>query len=57
MTRSVRFMLPMSRPKPPDQTLKAQVNKEAHLMTDETLIYKKVGREFAKHDTLTHSAG
>jgi len=50
-------MLPMSRPKPPDQTLKAQVNKEAHLMTDETLIYKKVGREFAKHDTLTHSAG
>ena len=36
--------------------LKSQVHPSAHLMTDEALIYKKVGREFAKHDTVNHGA-
>jgi hypothetical protein len=36
--------------------LKSQVHPSAHLMTDEALIYKKVGREFAKHETVNHGA-
>lgn len=36
--------------------LKSQVNPAAHLMTDEATIYTKVGREFAEHSTVQHSA-
>ena len=36
--------------------LKSQVNPAAHLMTDEALVYTKVGREFAQHSTVVHSA-
>ena len=36
--------------------LKSQVNPAAHLMTDEALVYKKVGREFAEHSTVNHGA-
>jgi transposase-like protein len=36
--------------------LKSQVNPAAHVMTDEALIYKKAGRQFAKHSTVNHGA-
>lgn len=36
--------------------LMSQVNPAAHVMTDEALVYKKVGREFAKHSTINHGA-
>jgi transposase-like protein len=32
------------------------VNRKSHLMTDELASYGKVGREFANHDTVNHSA-
>lgn len=34
--------------------VRANVSKEAHLMTDQAKIYKKLGGEFAKHDTVNH---
>ncbi len=34
--------------------VRANVSKEAHLMTDQAKIYKKLGNEFAKHDTVNH---
>ena len=34
--------------------VRANVSKEAHLMTDQAKIYKKLGSEFAKHDTVNH---
>jgi transposase-like protein len=37
--------------------LKAQVSKKARLMTDETKIYDKGGKELASHEKVTHSAG
>ncbi len=37
--------------------LLAQIAKEAHLMTDEASMYTKVGKEFASHNVVTHSAG
>ncbi|SRR5713226_1975852 len=37
--------------------LKAQVAKKAHLMTDESMVYTKIGREFAGHGVVNHSAG
>ena len=37
--------------------LKAQISEKARLMTDESSVYKKVGREFAEHGIVTHSAG
>jgi transposase-like protein len=33
------------------------VDTSAHLMTDEYVGYKRVGREFASHDTVMHSQG
>lgn len=36
--------------------LTSQVHKDAHLMTDEALIYKKVGRAFKEHSTVNHTA-
>jgi transposase-like protein len=35
-------------------TLKSQVHPETHLMTDESNIYTKVGREFGQHSTVNH---
>jgi transposase-like protein len=32
----------------------ANISKEAHLMMDQAKIYKKLGTEFAKHDTVNH---
>ena len=37
--------------------LRGQVAQETHLMTDEARVYINVGREFAKHSTVTHSVG
>ena len=34
--------------------VRANVSKEAHLMTDQAKIYVKLGAEFAKHDTVNH---
>jgi transposase-like protein len=37
--------------------LKAQVAKNARLMTDEAKVYTKIGREYAEHGVVNHSAG
>jgi transposase-like protein len=34
--------------------VRANVSKEAHLMTDQAKIYKKLGTEFSRHDTVNH---
>ena len=34
--------------------LKSQVHPETHLMTDESRIYNKIGKEFAAHSTVNH---
>ncbi|EQD75568.1 ISSpo8, transposase [mine drainage metagenome] len=37
--------------------LKAQLHDKSRLMTDESSVYTKVGREFAQHGIVTHSTG
>ena len=37
--------------------LLSQIAKDAHLMTDEASLYTKIGKEFASHNVVTHSAG
>jgi transposase-like protein len=37
------------------QVIEAHVAPSAHLMTDELNPYRKIGRAFARHDTVTHS--
>lgn len=37
--------------------LKAQIAKKARLMTDYAKVYKKIGSEFASHESVNHSAG
>jgi transposase-like protein len=37
------------------QVIQANVDPSAHLMTDELNPYRKIGRAFARHDTVTHS--
>jgi len=39
-----------------DRLLKKHVAKSAHLNTDESHLYKKVGKTFASHDTVNHGA-
>jgi len=36
--------------------LVSQINKNANLMTDEASMYTKIGKEFASHGVVTHSA-
>ena len=36
--------------------LKAKVSKNARLMTDESKVYKPLGKEFASHESVNHSA-
>lgn len=36
--------------------LREQIAKKARLMTDETKVYNQVGKEFASHDKVNHSA-
>lgn len=37
------------------KTLVTQVSRKSHLMTDDSLLYYWLGREFAKHDSVNHS--
>lgn len=37
--------------------LLANVSKEANLMTDDAHIYRKIGKQFASHEAVNHSAG
>ncbi len=39
------------------EILVTNVSRESELHTDESRLYTKVGREFAKHETVNHSAG
>jgi transposase-like protein len=34
--------------------VRANISKEAHLMTDQAKIYDKLGAEFSRHDTVNH---
>jgi transposase-like protein len=34
--------------------VRANISKEAHLMTDQARVYKKPGAEFARHDSVNH---
>jgi transposase-like protein len=36
--------------------LKAQIHEKARLMTDEASVYKKIGKEFASHESVNHGA-
>ncbi len=36
--------------------LTAQIDEKARLMTDEAKVYKKIGEEFASHESVNHSA-
>lgn len=38
------------------EAIVTQVNRKTHLMTDEAAVYEKIGREFAGHTTVNHSA-
>ena len=35
--------------------IRANLSREANLMSDEMYSYKEIGREFASHETVTHS--
>lgn len=37
--------------------LRANIAKEAKIMTDDALHYRRLGKEFAKHNTVKHSTG
>ena len=37
--------------------VRANISREARLMTDEAKLYKKIGREFAEHGTTLHGIG
>ncbi|MGH9677727.1 MAG: transposase, partial [Candidatus Acidiferrum sp.] len=39
------------------ETIVTTVSRKSHLMTDELASYEKVGKEFANHGTVYHSAG
>ena len=36
--------------------LREHIAKEAHLMTDEAQIYRHLGKQFAQHSSVNHSA-
>lgn len=36
--------------------LKAKIDSKARLMTDEAAVYKKIGKEYAEHGIVVHSA-
>jgi transposase-like protein len=38
------------------ETVVTQANRESYLMTDEALVYERLGKEFAGHGTVNHSA-
>ena len=37
--------------------LREHVSKDAHLMTDDARVYRRIGREFASHQSVNHSQG
>jgi transposase-like protein len=37
------------------ETIVTQANRESYLMTDEALVYERLGKEFAGHGTVNHS--
>jgi hypothetical protein len=37
------------------ETIIMQASRESYLMTDEALVYERLGREFAGHGTVNHS--
>ncbi len=50
------FHVPNVSPKTLRPILNAQIAKKARLMTDEAGVYKKIGKDFASHETVNHSA-
>jgi len=50
------FHVPRVNAKTVRKVLVTQVDRKSHLMTDESVVYNKVGKEFSKHDTVNHSA-
>jgi hypothetical protein len=38
------------------ETILTQASRESYLMTDEALVYERLGKEFAGHGTVNHSA-
>jgi transposase-like protein len=38
------------------RVLVTQASRKSHLMTDEAAVYEKIGKEFASHSTVNHSA-
>src|SRR5438552_7796625 len=38
------------------ETITTQASRESYLMTDEALVYERLGKEFAGHGTVNHSA-
>jgi transposase-like protein len=38
------------------EAIVTQANRKSHLMTDEAMVYARLGREFADHSTVNHSA-
>lgn len=50
------FHVPNVSPNTLRPILNAQIAKKARLMTDESGIYKKIGKEFGSHETVNHSA-
>jgi transposase-like protein len=51
------FHIPNLKAKTLAPILREQIAKEAHLMTDEAHAYIKIGKEFASHSSVVHSAG
>ena len=37
--------------------VKANIDREAQLMTDQAMVYKKIGNEFSEHHTVNHGVG
>jgi transposase-like protein len=37
--------------------VRANISREARLLTDEARMYKKIGKHFSQHDSVNHSAG
>ena len=37
-----------------EAVLKSQVQPDTHLMTDESAVYKRVGKAFSAHNTVNH---
>lgn len=54
--RARSFHVPRVNAKTVRKILFTQIDRKSHLMTDESRIYIKAGREFAKHESVEHGA-